>query len=140
MPIPPDLAWVLSDQIGHAYSVVLATVGEQVVDQPFTVAEFVALAVLDGFADGLTQTAWGEYQGVTRQRAHTVSTKLAAAELITITKEGRASTVVLTRAGRSMVRRLQPVVSAELARRMGRLTATEARQLSGLLAKMFPLD
>ncbi len=140
MPIPPDLAWVLSDQIGHAYSLVLATVGEQVADQPFTVAEFVALAILDGFPEGLTQTAWGEYQGVTRQRAHTVSTKLAAAELITVTKKGRASTVVLSRAGRAMVRRLQPLVSERLAERMGKLTVTEGRQLSKLLTKMLPLE
>lgn len=136
MPIPPDLAWQLSDQIGHAYSIVLAISQQELADEPLTVTELVALLVLHGFPDGLTQTAWGEYQGVSRQRAHIIGNKLTGDGLVDITREGRSSTVTLTRAGKALIARVQPRASKALASAMHGLTTAEARELSKLLAKL----
>ncbi len=136
MPIPPDLAWQLSDQLGHAYSVVLSVARRELAGEPLSPAEVVALVILTGFPDGLTQTSWGEYQGVSRQRAHTIGNKLTNAGLTEVTRAGRASAVTLTRAGRALVVRVQPRTSAALAEALGGLTAAEARELSRLLSKL----
>jgi DNA-binding MarR family transcriptional regulator len=135
-PIPPDLAWTLADQIGRAYSIVLATSQDALANEAHSVPELVALVILDGFPDGLTQTAWGEYQGVTRQRAHTVTNKLSDAGLVDVARQGRSSTVRLTRAGKAFVARIQPETSAALASALSPLTAREARELSRLLEKL----
>ncbi len=136
MPIPPDLAWQLSDQIGHAYSIVLASSRASLADAPLGVPELVALVILESFPDGLTQTAWGEYQGVTRQRAHKVTGTLAAQGLIAVAKHGRSSTVTLTGAGAKLIATLKPAASRALAQALGGLTTAEARELSRLLGKL----
>jgi len=136
VPIPLDLAWQLSDQIGHAYSVMLSTARRELAGEPLSPAEAVALFILTGFPEGLTQTAWGEYQGVSRQRAHTIGNKLATAGLVEVTRAGRASTVTLTRAGRGFVARVQPRASEALAEALGGLSTAEARELSRLLSKL----
>ncbi len=138
MPTPPDLAWLLSDQIGHAYAIITNAAREQLADEEVTVAEFVALVVLTEFPDGLTQTAWGQCQGVTRQRAHTISNKLSAAGLIEIARLGRSSIVKPSRAGASLVRRLRPRLSTGLVRCLGNLSRQDAKELSRLLAKLLP--
>ena len=136
VPIPPDLAWQLSDQLGHAYSIVLATTRRELADETLTLAELVALVILDGFPDGLTQTAWGEYQGVSRQRAHIIGNKLDGAGLLEITRDGRSSSVTLSRAGKALIARVQPRASAALAETLGGLSTAEARELSRLLGKL----
>ena len=136
MPIPPDLAWSLSDQLGHVYSILLSASRNALADAPLAVPEFIALVILQSFPEGLTQTAWGEHQGVTRQRAHTVTNTLAAEGLIAVTKEGRASTVTLAPAGQALLERYAPQTSLALAEALGRLTTKEARELSRLLTKL----
>lgn len=138
MALPPDLAWTLADQLGHAYSIVLGASRDALADEPLSVAEMVGLVILHGFPEGLTQTAWGEYQGVSRQRAHTIANKLGTAGLLEVTREGRSSTVMLTRAGKALVARVQPHTSAALADALGNLSASEGRELSRLLAKLGP--
>lgn len=136
MPIPPDLAWSLSDQIGHAYSILLAVSRDALADAPLAVPEFIALVILQSFPEGLTQTAWGEYQGVTRQRAHKVTSTLAAEGFIEVTKQGRSSTVTLAPAGEALLERYTPQASLALAHALGRLTTKDARELSRLLEKL----
>lgn len=136
MPIPPDLAWTLSDQLGHAYSVMLGTARGALADERLGVPELVALVILQSFPEGLTQTAWGEYQGVTRQRAHTMANTLAAEGLVDVAKQNRSSTVTLSRAGRDLIARLQPHTSNALAAVFEGLSTAEARELSRLLSKL----
>ncbi len=136
MPIPPDLAWTLSDQIGHAYAVVLAASRDALAGEPLGVPELVALVILQSFPEGLTQTAWGEYQGVTRQRAHTIANMLAAEGLIEVRRSGRSSTVTLQRAGHALIDRLRPRTSKALSGALDGLSTAEARELSQLLAKL----
>lgn len=137
MPIPPDLAWIVSDHIGHAYAMFANATREQLSGEPVTGAQFIALVILGEFPEGLTQTKWGEYQGVTRQRAHTISGALASAQLINIKPSGRATEITLARAGKALVRRLRPRMSQQMAHCLGRLSTQEARELSRLLAKLF---
>lgn len=134
--IPPDLAWTLADQIGHAYSRVLAVSHAGLAQESITTAEFVALAVLTVFPDGLSQTAWGQHQGVSRQRAHTIAGKLSTAKLVCLRRHGRSSTITLSQRGQALVDRLRPRLSADLAREMARLSTSEASELSRLLAKL----
>lgn len=140
MPIPPDLAWSLSDQIGHVYSILLAASRDALVDAPLAVPEFVALVILQSFPEGLTQTAWGEHQGVTRQRAHKVTNILAAEGLIEVEKQGRSSTVTLAPAGQALLEQYAPQTSIALAQALGRLTTKDARELSRLLGKLVGSD
>jgi DNA-binding MarR family transcriptional regulator len=136
VPIHPDLAWLLTDQIGHAYSVFLELAEQATHPLETSVSEFIALAILTGFPDGLTQTDWGTFQGVTRQRAHTIAKRLAALGLVSIEKRGRASSVTATCAGVALVAREQPALSRAAAANMGSLTSTEAKELSRLLDKL----
>ncbi|MFT5358855.1 MAG: DNA-binding MarR family transcriptional regulator [Polyangiales bacterium] len=136
MPIHPDLAWSLTDQIGHAYSVFLGVASEALQPLDTSVSEFIALAILTGFPEGLTQTDWGTFQGVTRQRAHTITKRLAGLGLVNVEKRGRASSVTPTRAGVALVAREQPALSKSAAANMGSLTSAEAKQLSRLMNKL----
>lgn len=136
MPIHPDHAWLLTDQIGHAYSVFLGMASEALQPLETSVSEFIALTILTGFPDGLTQTDWGTFQGVTRQRAHTIAKRLAGLGLLSIEKRGRASSVTATSAGVALVSREQPKLSRAAAANMGSLTSAEAKQLSRLLDKL----
>ncbi|MFT6146587.1 MAG: DNA-binding MarR family transcriptional regulator [Myxococcota bacterium] len=136
LPIHPDLAWLLTDQIGHAHSVFLEMAGEALRPLDTSVSEFIALAILTGFPEGLTQTDWGTFQGVTRQRAHTIAKRLLDLGLVSIEKRGRASSVTVTPAGVALVTLEQPALSQAAAANMGSLTSTEAEQLSRLLDKL----
>jgi DNA-binding MarR family transcriptional regulator len=134
--IPPDLAWTVADQIGHAYSRVLAVSHAGLAHANITTAEFVALAILTMFPDGLSQTTWGQHQGVSRQRAHTIGRRLSTAKLVCLQRHGRSSTVTLSRRGQAIVDRLRPSLSADFACEMARLSTSEASELSRLLAKL----
>jgi DNA-binding MarR family transcriptional regulator len=134
--IPPDAAWRITDQIGHAYSVFLGLAAASLAHLDITVGEFVALTILTASPDGLTQTTWGELQGVTRQRAHTVTKRLANLGLVAVVREGRASTVTVTDAGWDLIQREQPRLAGQAAANLGSLTPTEAARLSTLLAKL----
>ena len=134
--ITPALAWSLADQLGHAYALVLALAQEKVADEPLTVTELVALVVLLSFPDGLSQTAWGKYQGVSRQRAHKISGKLEAGKLISLKRHGRSSTAKLTPAGRRIIKRIEPRLSKAYAKQFEGLSPREANELARLLSKM----
>ena len=114
----------------------LALAQQEVADEPFTATEFVALAILSSVPEGLTQTAWGQYQGVSRQRAHKVSSKLEGQRLIALERHGRASTATLTATGRRIIKRVEPRLSNAYAKQFGGLSPAEAEQLSALLTKM----
>ncbi len=134
--IPLDEAWELADLVGETYSRVLARAEGTLENEELSVGEFVALVVLCNFPEGLTQTDWGMHQGVSRQRAHTVARKLEALGLITVTRQGRASTIVLAPKGDELVRTLKPRSSRALVEEFGGLDREEVRELTRLLQKM----
>lgn|GEM_PF-1239209 len=137
MPVPPDVAWALVDHIGHAYSVFLHVAEGILVDADVSVPEFVALAILaEVGGDALTQTEWGRFQGVSRQRAHVVTKTLADAGLVTVQRKGRSSSIRLSKKGAQFVDTWKPTLSSAMAENMRGLSEHEARTLSRLLLKM----
>ena len=134
--IPPDLAWRLADQLGHATAYVAEDMPDLLEGSGLTPSAFVALVVLSAFPDGLTQSEWGRLQGVTRQRAHTVAKQVVGAGLVKLTKQGRTATATLTAAGTEAVNARQPRMAQAVSERLNPLTPAEAQRLSDLLAKL----
>jgi DNA-binding MarR family transcriptional regulator len=129
------LQWRIADQIGEAYSIIVARADQELASEPVTTAEFVALVTLREAPNGVTQTAWARMQGVQRQRAHALALKLTAARLVEVRRHGRSSTVTLTDAGEQLISRLQPKLSAAYAPDFRDLSNADAKQLSALLIK-----
>jgi DNA-binding MarR family transcriptional regulator len=136
MSIRPELAWRISDQIGHAYALSVGLAGRSLEHLEISVVEFVALVILTEFPAGLTQTRWGALQGVSRQRAHTVTKRLTGLGLVLVSRQGRASTVQASEEGSALVQKEQPALARTAAENMSGLTANEAERLSTLLAKL----
>lgn len=134
--IPPDAIWRLTDQLGHANAHLMGVTRDALQHLDISVGEFVALTILVEFPDGLTQTTWGRLQGVTRQRAHTVSKRLASLGLVNVQREGRSSTVTASLPGVALVQRERPALIEAAGANLGTLTAEDAAQLSALLAKL----
>ena len=139
MPVSPEIAWVLSDQIGHAYARLLNATQSHFEGEEVRVPEFVAMVILTNFPEGITQTIWGTYQGVSRQRAHVIAKKLVARRLVEVERVGRSSRVRLTADGHALISQLQPAVSAHLASLLAPLSQQEAETLSSLLSRVLPL-
>lgn len=129
----PALAWKLADQIGQLNSQFLAVAEDELAGSSITPGELIALSILESFPEGLTQTAWGGYQGVSRQRAHVLTKRLVVARLIKVAKDGRRASIQLTRAGRSTIEACRPSMSRRLASEMAPLGAEDAKELSRLL-------
>jgi len=98
----PELAFELVDRVGHAYALLHARTRTLIADLDVSVSELVALFVLLATPEGLSQTDWGRLQGVSRQRAHTVTKQLLARGLVHREIQGRSSTITLTREGREL--------------------------------------
>ena len=136
MPVSPDLAWQLADDIGLVYALSLSVSEAELEGEGVRSSEFIAMVILTSFPDGLSQTAWGRYQGVSRQRAHAISKTLVSGDLITVEKRGRESVIRLTELGEEVVERLRPAISLRLSAMMDALSALEAQTLSRLLKKV----
>lgn len=134
--VPAELAWLIADQLGRVYAQWLAVSEQELLHEEITSAELIALAVLESFPTGLSQTQWGQYQGVSRQRAHILSKRLLASRFIVLKKSGRISTITLSATGRTTLERIRPGISERLAVAMTGLSRKEAGQLSMLLAKL----
>lgn len=133
-PLTPGEGWDLVDRLGAAYVLLAEVAGEAAAACGVTLAELVALAVLAGTdaKAGLSQTEWGRFQGVSRQRAHVVARGLAARGLCRVVPEGRASRVSLTPEGRRLTRRLRAHVGAAVVDATTGLAPADARRLSAL--------
>ena len=141
MAVRPELAWTVTDHVGHAHSLLLNVAAKVFVDEDVSVPEFVALAILSEVGqDGLSQTEWGRFQGVSRQRAHVVTKTLAASGLVLVRRHGRSSTIRLSKKGERFVAKWKPALSKALATQFAGLNAKEAQTLLRLLQKLVAAD
>lgn len=136
--LPDPLAGAIADHIGQLDALYLARVNDTLAGAPITAAEFVALIVLEAHPDGLTQTAWGQQQGVSRQRAHTVTKNLTGLGYLTLERQGRSSRVGLSESGRAFLEDTRPSVERTLGEAMHALSREEGEVLLALLTKLLP--
>ncbi len=80
--LTPAEAWHLTDLAGASCVALAHVASDGARPHGVTLAELVALAILDQHPDGLGQSAWGRLQEVSRQRAHVVARELEERHLI----------------------------------------------------------
>ncbi|MCP4005077.1 MAG: hypothetical protein GY725_12860 [bacterium] len=130
------LASEIADRIGHTHVLLSDAVDEIIGPLGISRSMGIALAVLDAFPDGLSQTAWARLQGVTRQRAHALANRLDDDGLILLEAQGREVRVTLSTTGRRLVRGVEPRTQARLASATTGLSSREKRELHLLLGKL----
>lgn len=129
-------AFELVDRLGHAHALLQARSEALVTGLDVSVSELVALFVLLSFPDGISQTDWGRLQGVSRQRAHTVTKRLLAAGLVHCEVQGRASTITLTATGDALATGQRERFAAVAFSDIASLSASEALALHRGLGKL----
>ena len=129
-------AGAIADHIDQLDARYLQIAAEQLAGTPVTAADLVAMIVLEAHPDGLSQTAWGQQQGVSRQRAHTIAGKLARQGFVQVERAGRASRVGLAPPGARFLEAHRGPIERALASSMTSLDAAEARVLLALLSPL----
>lgn len=137
--IPGPLAWTLADQVGLLSVVLTEASAKALAKHRVTGGELVALAILVGYADGLSQSDLARHMGVSRQRAHIITRKLVRRGFLSSKRGGREAMVKLADKGRAFVKAERPGVERALAEVLQPLTAKEAQTLSQLLSRVAPL-
>ncbi|MAE94233.1 MAG: hypothetical protein CL910_06190 [Deltaproteobacteria bacterium] len=130
------VAYEITDRIGYAHVLLSDAVDQVLGPRGISRSSGIALAVLDAFPEGLSQAEWARLQGVTRQRAHTLTKQLGGEDLIRLEPRGREVLVALSPVGRRLVRSLAPRTRARLATATARLSRREKRELHALLGKL----
>lgn len=132
-PLSESEAWSLTDLVGASYVALSDVAAGAARPHDVTLVELVALAILAQHPDGLGQSRWGKLQGVSRQRAHTLTSELSRRGLVSRERHGRDSTVRFTHAGSDLVRRLRRDVGRQLASALRHMPASDAPVLARLL-------
>lgn len=130
------LAWEIADRVGRSHALFTAVLEEVVAPEELTVGQAIAIIVLAGSPEGLTQSEWARLQGVSRQYAHSVARRLQGRQLVTRERVGRTSKVRVTARARHLIRRLRPRTEARLATAVAGLRPLERRDLHRLLGKL----
>lgn len=131
-----EQAWDLADIVGKSYAVISHLSDKIAAEAGVTTSQVVALAVLKAFPDGLTQTQWGKYQGVSRQRASVVAKALAAQGAIESNPRGRSTMVTLTPKGARWVQQHKKIFGSAMKKKLGNFSKQDGEHLATLLDKL----
>ena len=126
-------AWELADLVGASYVAIAEIAGDAAGAHGVNLSELIGLAILAQHPEGLTQTQWGRLQGVSRQRAHTVTQGLVRRRLVVSRRRGRSSQVRLSAAGARLTDEMRESVGARLSSAMADVDASTLRELIRIL-------
>jgi DNA-binding MarR family transcriptional regulator len=131
-----EKAWDLADIVGRSYALISELSDKVATEEGVTTARVIALAVLNAFPEGISQTEWGKHQGVSRQRASVIAQELEMDGDIKTTPQGRSTIVSLTTQGTGCVRRYKQVFGSALGTKLNGFSKHDGKQLTSLLGKL----
>jgi|GEM_PF-2898842 len=133
--LDPARTVALVDGLARVHGRLTTLVSEATATSTLTPSEGMALRVVAGAPEGLSQSRWGRQLGVSRQRAHALAEGLAARGLLTVERAGRASSVRVTASGAAALAGQVALIGAALGPRLA-----EVADSDDLLASLEALE